>query len=283
MTDDRVMRAWLGCYGYPAQRGAGVYARSPHYDCKEMGMRIAIGAGHSQNCDGATGHGYSENHEARLICDAFERLANAWDVPCVRCDSSASTQAGYLTEQGREFNAARADVCLQVHLNSGGGTGCEVWYRSAPEPLAARMSANMADVLGLRDRGSKRSTSLYILNTVSAPVYIVEVCFIDRLADIEALQGKHEDVARALLVAILGEDMDMQLSDKLNDKLLPDGSYNNVANVLNWTRINSDEILEKLAAITAELDSISKRMDELERGSVEADAILDAMAERLRE
>ena len=92
--------------------------------------------------------------------------------------------------------------------------------------------------------------------------------------------GNHE---WGVLHETITEGGDVQLSDKLNDQLLPDGSYNNVANVLNWTRINSDEILEQLAAITAELDSISKRMDELERGSVEADAILDAMAERLKE
>jgi len=240
-------------------------------------MRIAIGAGHSPNCDGATGHGYSENAEARAICDAFERLADAWGVGCVRCDSSRYTDhgpSGYLEEQTAKFNSSGADVCLQVHLNSGGGTGCEVWRKRAGASMAARISANMANVLGLRDRGVKYSSGLYILNCVVLPVYIVEVCFIDRLADIEALQVRHEAVAEAILAAVLGEEVsDMQLSDKLNDQLLPDGSYNNVANVLDRTRRTTD-------AIAAKLDAMGDAGQIIDYDRL-ADAVADKLAARL--
>lgn len=249
-------------------------------------MRIAIGAGHSPNCDGARAYGYSENHEARLVCDAFEEICARMGTPCVRCDSEAKSQAGYLNEQVAKFNAAACNVSLQIHLNAGGGTGCEVWYKNASYLLAATMATNMSRVLGLRDRGAKYSANLRILNDVRYKPYIVEVCFIDTWSDISALQGKHEAVAAALYKAVTGvepED-DMQLSDKLNDELLPDGSYNNVANVLNWTRINSDEILARLedGGIEIDYDKLADKVAE-RIGDDVAQKVADLFAARLKE
>ena len=167
-------------------------------------MKIAIGAGHSPNCDGSSAYGYSENHEARLICDAFERICADNGVACVRCDSSAGSKTAYLNEQVAKFNHAACDYSLQIHLNAAGGTGCEVWRMSAPYGVASAISAAMANTLGLRDRGVKYSDGLRILNSVWYRPYIVEVCFIDRWSDIQALQGKHEAVAAAIFEAVTG-------------------------------------------------------------------------------
>lgn len=251
-------------------------------------MRIAIGAGHSPNCDGATGHGYSENAEARKICDAFQRICATNGVTCIRCDSHAYTQSAYLNEQVAIFNTAGCDVSLQIHLNSGGGTGSEVWYKTASRDLAAKMSAAMAGVLGLRDRGPKYTENLRILNSVYAAYrpYIVEVCFIDGYSDITALQGKHEKIAAALFAAVTGttydtED-DMQLSDKLNDEKLPDGSNNNVANVLDRTRRNSDKTVNKLNEIEQKIQNIEAPEAVVDYDKL-ADKIIDRLVARLSE
>ena len=183
-------------------------------------MRIAIGAGHSPNCDGATGHGYSENHEARLICDAFEAICKRKGVPFVRCDSSASTQAAYLNEQVSKYNSAACDYSLQVHLNSGGGTGCEVWRKSAPYDTAADISAKMAATLGLRDRGAKYSENLRILNSVRYRPYIIEVCFIDSWNDIQALQNKHAAVAAAIFEAVTGQEAGEDMEFRVESPIL---------------------------------------------------------------
>lgn len=53
-----------------------------------------------------------------------------------------------------------------------------------------------------------------------------------------------------------GEENEMQLSDKLNEDLLPDGSYNNVGNALNRARVNSDAIMNILKDIQARLDKL---------------------------
>lgn len=237
-------------------------------------MRLASGAGHSPNCDGARGCGYSENAEAQKLDAEFRATANAAGLSCASCSSSAPTQRGYLLEQSRLFNQAGADVSLQWHLNSGGGQGCEVLYnpKMGSRDVAAAMSAAMARATGLKDRGAKARTDLWILNSVP-DAYIMEVAFIDSASDMAAIQGKYPAIAQAVLGAITGEEDEMQLSDKLNDTPLPDGTNNNVANVLDRTRRNSDAILERLEAMGDAGQVID--YDRL------ADAVADKLAARL--
>lgn len=82
---------------------------------------------------------------------------------------------------------------------------------------------------------------------------------------------------------ITGGD-DVQLSDKLNDSLLPDGSYNNVANVLNWTRINTDEILARIedGGVEIDYDTLADKVS-ARIGEQIAAKVADLFAARLKD
>lgn len=99
--------------------------------------------------------------------------------------------------------------------------------------------------------------------------------------------AKDDAAWEELKATITGEDM--QLSDKLNDDLLPDGSYNNVANVLHRTRINSDEILQRVDEIAQDGVPVSLDLDTLadkvaaRLGDQIAQGVADILAARLKD
>lgn len=170
-------------------------------------MRIATGAGHSPNCDGAQALGYSENRQCRLINARFEQVCYANGVTTYNCDSDAGTQSGYLGEQVRKANAQNVDVAIQWHLNSfnGSARGVEVLYVTERE-LAERMSAAIAQALGIPNRGAKYRGDLYWLNMTSAPAVLVEACFIDVEEDMDALVSKRDAMVDAAFTAVTGID-----------------------------------------------------------------------------
>jgi N-acetylmuramoyl-L-alanine amidase len=79
------------------------------------------------------------------------------------------------------------DRMLSIHCNSGGGTGTEVFYRGANDKsMAARLSATVASVMGIRDRGPKlesqsQHSSLAVLEFDKC--WLLEIGFIDHAGD----------------------------------------------------------------------------------------------------
>jgi len=81
------------------------------------------------------------------------------------------------------------DLMLSLHCNSGGGkaSGTEVFYRGADDKaMAAKISAAVARVLGIRDRGAKtesqsQHTTLAVLEFDKC--WLLEIGFIDHVGD----------------------------------------------------------------------------------------------------
>lgn len=103
------------------------------------------------------------------------------------------------------------DMVLSVHMNAGGGTGCEVLY-SATAPTvrsvqAGFMSAAIAKRLGIPDRGGKSDEEsargkLGILRHTKAPAMLVELGFIDSAKDRKAVMSAGAEAIIAGLKAI---------------------------------------------------------------------------------
>ena len=154
-------------------------------------MRIAIAGGHSARARGASG--YLDEYEcdrafvARLV-PALEAAGHA----VVDCSNEEATVMGELAAEVSAANDSGADVFLAVHLNAGGGTGTECWHYAGNDvgyELAKTMSANVAGALGLRDRGAKATTGLYVVRRTSMPAVLLEVCFVDSYRDAQAWWG----------------------------------------------------------------------------------------------
>jgi N-acetylmuramoyl-L-alanine amidase len=81
------------------------------------------------------------------------------------------------------------DIMLSLHCNSGGGkaSGAEVFYRGADDKvMAARLSASVARVLEIRDRGAKtesqsQHSALAVLEFDKC--WLIELGFIDHPGD----------------------------------------------------------------------------------------------------
>lgn len=172
-------------------------------------MHIAIAGGHSANARGASGfideYDCDRAFVAQLI-PAFE--SQGWYV--TDCSNDADTVNGELAEECRIANESGADLFIAVHFNAGGGTGTEVWYHegSSAESYAESVSAELSAALGLRNRGPKATTGLYVLNRTTMPAILVEVCFVDTEQDADAWHATSWDALCGAVVRGLGGDYD---------------------------------------------------------------------------
>lgn len=172
-------------------------------------MHIAIAGGHSAYARGASG--YLDEYDcdrafvAQLI-PAFE--SQGWYV--TDCSNDADSVNGELAEECRIANGSGADLFIAVHFNAGGGTGTEVWHYpgSSAESYAEGVSSELASALGLRNRGAKATTGLYVLNRTTMPAILIEVCFVDTEQDADAWHATSWDALCGAVVRGLGGDYD---------------------------------------------------------------------------
>ncbi|MGG3662114.1 N-acetylmuramoyl-L-alanine amidase [Bacillus gobiensis] len=174
-----------------------------------MGYKlITVNGGHSGKAPGAGAFGYKEHEYARMIKDKVIARLKSVGVKAEDTTSNASTPSAVLAEQAKKCNAqpksGRLDV--SIHLNSGGGTGCEVLYYSE-KALATKVSEAIAEVAGWKNRGAKERKELYFLRHTSAPAILIEVCFIDSKDNMKKINAKMNDIANAIVKAITGKSV----------------------------------------------------------------------------
>lgn len=154
-------------------------------------MKIAIAGGHSKAAPGASGYLDEYECDRAYVKKLIEGLEAAGHE-VIDCTNEKPTANAELKEEVRLANAGYADRFLAVHFNAGGGTGTECWYYTGNDEgysLAKTMSRNVADALGLRDRGPKASTALYVIRNTNMPAVLLETCFVDSRKDADAWNG----------------------------------------------------------------------------------------------
>lgn len=151
-------------------------------------MKIAIAGGHSRKAQGAVGLLNEYECDRAYVAQLIPALRAAGHE-VIDCSNEMGSQDTELAEEVRLANGSGADLFIAVHFNAGGGTGSESWYYDGctdAQMLAARMSANVASALGLRDRGAKATRDLYVLRKTTMDAVLLEVCFVDSKADADA-------------------------------------------------------------------------------------------------
>ena len=150
-------------------------------------MKIAIAGGHSRKAQGAVGHLNEYECDRAYVAQLIPALRAAGHE-VIDCSNEKGDQGSELAEEVRLANASGADLFLAVHFNAGGGTGTECYYHASDKDarlLAARMSANVASALGLRNRGAK-TADFYVLRNTKMRALLLEVCFVDSAQDAAA-------------------------------------------------------------------------------------------------
>lgn len=165
-----------------------------------------VHAGHNWHVTGANSY-LNKTKEDRIVKDEVIRLLRREGHTVYDCtDEDGRTQSDNLHNIVKKCNAHSVDLDVSIHLNSGGGTGVEVWnYDRRTKDVSDRICSAISEKLGIRNRGSKFTQNLYVLNSTSSKALLIECCFVDSETDYDAWSGSK--CAEALVEGILGESI----------------------------------------------------------------------------
>ena len=165
-----------------------------------------VHGGHSTLCRGASGY-LDEVNEDRKVKNKVIELLRAEGHTVYDCtDDVGRTQNQNLRNIVSKCNAHSATLDVSIHLNAGGGTGCEVEnYNSNTKAISDRICSNISSALGITNRGTKYMPGLYVLANTKAPAILVECCFVDNATDNAAWNV--DKCAKAIVEGILGKSI----------------------------------------------------------------------------
>lgn len=143
-----------------------------------------VHGGHSLKCRGASGL-LDEVNEDRKVKNKVIELLRAKGHTVYDCtDDGGTTPIKNLKNIVSKCNVHKVDLDVSIHLNAGGGHGCEVYgYSNKMSGVGARVSVNIASALGITNRGFKVRTNLYVLHRTNSPAILIECCFVDSKED----------------------------------------------------------------------------------------------------
>ena len=177
-----------------------------------MKISVCIGHGKSQSGQydsGAVASGYQEFKLARAIGKCLKQELSKYNctVDLINYDGDKN-----LAERIKYVNSKGYDLNMELHLNAGGGTGPEVYYKhnsKQGKALATAISKSIATNLGLKDRGAKTklvSGQDYFgcVREIKCMSFLVETVFIDTKGDRDKViyASGQEQCARAIATAV---------------------------------------------------------------------------------
>jgi N-acetylmuramoyl-L-alanine amidase len=158
-----------------------------------MAKRVYVGIGHGGSDSGAVGNGFKEKDLTLSIGKYCNERLKQYGIETkisrtTDCDSSINSKVA-------ASNAFKADVCMDIHINAGGGDGSEVYYShvSAPGKKLAQsiVDATLAirqNTRGIKTRIDDDGTDYYgMIRMTDAPAVLVECAFIDNTTDIQII------------------------------------------------------------------------------------------------
>lgn len=219
-------------------------------------MNILLIAGHGDGDSGAIGNGYAEENLTREIAKLlFTKLQALCNVEL------ADTKRDWFKFLGsNSYDFSMYDYVLELHFNSGGGTGTEVYVTSSENGITVEEAIlrHICSSVNYQNRGVKRKNFRVISRVKNQGVSsaLLEVCFIDNPADIETYQTEKNLIAESIAIGIAegfgiefkttmkqrfansnSEDQFTQCDDALSwcekNNILPDGDIKNFSDVKN--------------------------------------------------
>ena len=147
---------------------------------------VVISSGHGLYVRGASGI-LDEVNEARIVVEMIGDMLT-WRGVNVKTfhDDESQSQNENLNRIVDYHNSQDRELDISVHFNAYVETaspmGVEVLYVSQYS-LAAEMSEAIAEAGGFIDRGAKKRSDLFFLNSTDMPAILLEVCFVDSETD----------------------------------------------------------------------------------------------------
>ena len=167
-------------------------------------MKILICAGHTTKGKGIGAVGYinesQENRSLSNIVVKYLKLAGH------TVDYYEINEANdYLAKQVEKANSKDYDLVVQIHFNAYKNTtdemGTEVLYLSESGKVwAEKINAKLSTVF--KNRGVKKRTDLFWLNSTKSISCLIEVCFVDSKADTDKYLANKNKVGKLIAEAI---------------------------------------------------------------------------------
>lgn len=166
-------------------------------------MRIVVNAGHTKFSTGTGANGYlNESTETRKI--AYELMRLLADSKHEVIPAVYDRSANNLKEAVNLANTEGADLFVSIHLNAGGGTGCEAYTWKGEQVAQAVKACSYLKMLGFKNRGVKNGSGLYVIKNTKCTAILIEVCFVDNKADAELYKRVgYSNIAKAIYNAIV--------------------------------------------------------------------------------
>lgn len=145
-------------------------------------MDLIISVGHTLIGKGTGAVGFlNESVCTREIGERVKAIleARGHNVIYLRVDQSNND----LYDRVSKANASNGTLFVEIHLNAGGGVGCEVYTYGAKEVKEARQVLNNIVALGFRNRGIKDGKNLYVIKNTNMTAMLIECCFVDTKED----------------------------------------------------------------------------------------------------
>src|SRR6516164_7816174 len=178
-------------------------------------MKIVISSGHGKYVRGASGLIDEVDEARKVVEEVSERLAKNGHEVVVFHDDTSTSQNENLNTIVNFHNSQERDIDVSVHFNAyvptDGGRGTEVLYVTQ-ESAAAKVAQAIAAAGGLINRGAHYRSDLYFLNGTDEPSILIEICFVDAAADVEAYQTNFDEICKAIAdVAGVPEGFDLEV------------------------------------------------------------------------
>jgi hypothetical protein len=169
---------------------------------------VVISSGHGKYIRGASDI-LDEVDEARRVVDRVAELLRSRGVDIKTFhDNTSHDQSTNLATIVDFHNRHNRELDVSVHFNAYEHTskamGTECLYVTQ-ESLSAAMADQIAEAGGFIDRGPKYRTDLYFLNNTEMPAILIEVCFVDSVADANLYDENFDQICDAIADVIGGE------------------------------------------------------------------------------
>ena len=168
--------------------------------------QVNISSGHSINCQGAIDI-INEVTEARKVVDRVYEIVKASGKQCYKYHDTSSSSTQNLVNIVNWHNGFKDGVDVSIHFNAythvDKPMGVEVCYYSNSS-LATAVSKEIATAGGFIDRGAKQRTGLYFLKHTNKPAILIEVCFVDSVADVNLYRANFERICQAIAKTLIG-------------------------------------------------------------------------------
>lgn len=165
--------------------------------------KIVINAGHTKLGTGTGASGYlNESTETRKI--AYELMKLLADSKHEVIPAVYDRSANNLKEAVTLANNEGADLFISLHLNAGGGQGCEAYTWRGQQVAQAVKVCSYLNKLGFKNRGVKDGSNLYVIKNTKCTAILLEICFVDNKADAELFKKVgYSNIAKAIYNAIV--------------------------------------------------------------------------------